>query len=85
MEVDNVREDLKKWQNKLLDVSKRNRLINFNLNIPTKTRPIKLGILLPNFNDFLDNVVEAKAKIFFRYPEKKLKSSQLQNLKILHL
>ncbi|WNM17259.1 DUF4011 domain-containing protein [Mesomycoplasma ovipneumoniae] len=81
MEVDSVREDLKKWQNKLLDVSKRNRLINFNLNIPTKTRPIKLGILLPNFNDFLDNVVEAKAKIFFRYPEKNAKKQSTSKSK----
>ncbi|WP_337898599.1 DUF4011 domain-containing protein [Mesomycoplasma ovipneumoniae] len=81
MEVDSVREDLKKWQNKLLDVSKRNRLINFNLNIPTKTRSIKLGILLPNFNDFLDNVVEAKAKIFFRYPEKKAKKQSASKSK----
>lgn len=73
MEVDSVYENLKNWQNKLLDVSKKNRLISFNLFQPTKTVPLKLGILLPDFNQFLDNIIENRTTLFFRSPDQQKK------------
>ncbi|ATP59411.1 DUF4011 domain-containing protein [Mesomycoplasma dispar] len=76
MEVDRVYESLKSWQSKLLDVSKQNRLINFNLFKPTRTTPLKLGILLPDFNKFLDSIIESRTTLFFRVPDESKKKSK---------
>ncbi|AJC49640.1 DUF4011 domain-containing protein [Mesomycoplasma flocculare] len=70
-----VYEELKNWQNKLLDISKKNRLINFNLFKPTKTTPLKLGIILPDFNEFLDNIIENRVVLIFRNPENRRSKS----------
>ncbi|MXR33349.1 DUF4011 domain-containing protein [Mesomycoplasma hyopneumoniae] len=82
MEVDSVYENLKNWQNKLLDVSKKNRLISFNLFQPTKTVPLKLGILLPDFNQFLDNIIENRTTLFFRSPDQQKKASKKNSHKL---
>lgn len=82
MEVDSVYENLKNWQNKLLDISKKNRLINFNLFQPTKSVPLKLGILFPDFNQFLDNIIENKTTLFFRSLDQQKKASKKNSHKL---
>ncbi|MBG0731035.1 DUF4011 domain-containing protein [Mycoplasma sp. 'Moose RK'] len=68
MEIYNNKNSLKSWQNKLLDISKRNRLINFDLLGPNKSKPLNLGILHPTFETFIKKILENKSKLYFNKP-----------------
>jgi hypothetical protein len=63
--MQNIDEKIERWKKRLLDLGKRNRLINFH-----ETKRSNISILSPSYDDLYDRIVQKELRLAFPYPLK---------------
>lgn len=77
---DIILKNINNWKTKLLDLSTKNKTINFSMK-ETKTVPSQLEILIPNFNNFISTILDSNKQDFdiVNYKNKQINSKDVKN------